>query len=120
MADATKIQLLADYIEAHEEMEFNMASLAVPNDCGTPGCIAGFASVLFDCHAIGVGWSSEQLRKYLSLEDREVNGLFFPEEEWADGPWYTEKLFQLTRKGAVAMLRRFAETGEILWKGAEQ
>lgn len=99
---------------------FDMSSFkAPPSGCGSVCCIAGAVaqfnksvapkphvrSSIDRCYAVG---------KNIGLTDAQSNKLFFAENEY--GPVYSE-LYDIPVGHAAATLRRFMETGEIVWGG---
>ena len=95
------INELANFIEQHKELRFDMESCSVAT-CGTAGCIAGFAVALWpelNCHG---GWRHDEVSEKLGLNCSHADELFYP-----------LSLDYITRKGAVRTLRRLARTGDI-------
>jgi len=106
------INMLADYIEQHTELEFNMAEAMADPKCGSAGCIGGFAAVLWpEVRACGssadnrpFSFYDDVLANKLGIDQRTVNDLCYP------------GYYQLIpREVAVAELRSLAETGQVTW-----
>lgn len=101
-------------MEAAESFPFDYSSTHIPkprsrNECGTAGCVAGFAALLWPEIANEDGkWSLERATNALGLTHVEAGNLFFC--------GFTNKSTP-TRKGAVAALRAFAKTGKFTWVG---
>lgn len=106
-------RLLADVIEAGV-FGFDMNDWIVPDPvCGTAGCIAGTAGAVF-------GLSRDKAtRRVFSYEAAEVLGvpclhesaLFIP--LMYGGP----SVKTITATEAASVLRHYADTGEIKWRG---
>jgi hypothetical protein len=125
-----RILLLADMIEtnaspaAQPDLGFNMATYfsdegvfhrhgAVKSggtECGTVGCIAGWAALAFP-HAYDLDWGQRGFygrgQQALDLTDLQADLLFTPDVVML----YSE----ITPDHAVCVLRHFAETGEVDW-----
>lgn len=106
-----KVLELADIIEqGHEGMRFDMEHFWVHNECGTAACIAGWAVFAFhdrqasEINPDDVPYIASEV---LELNNRERDLLFF-------GGAYPMSVIK--KEHAVAVLRRFAETGEIAWE----
>lgn len=137
---------LADFLES-EKYKFDMSTQEGKPACGTAGCIIGHAAFLWPQFAyereakafdhnkreyytfLTVSPKVEEMLKHLDLPKEDAERLFciadnsdeYSDEEYRwqeDGEtiYYAE----ITRKGAVATLRRFIDTGEILWFKGEQ
>lgn len=120
------IRHLADVIE-RDDYEFDMnscdkATKKTSNHCGTPGCIAGIASAIWPS-VNKYGWTAGSVGMKLGIYGDWVNltdKLFFPEGLKFDDCKAKIQYKKLTRKGAVATLRRLADTGEVKWFRSEQ
>lgn len=111
---------LAGFLET-AEFSFDMADPDAAPACGSAGCIGGHAAVLWgdirENYVAGdeeFTWSEHLLRGKLGITREEHDKLCFLV--------YGEvnSYYQVTRAGAVATLRRLAETGKVTWKLAEQ
>ena len=89
---------LADFIERQPEEMFTMADFGDPA-CGTPGCIAGWAECL---------WPDEVIDWKLGLDEAVGGNLFTPHL------WYQPRRY--SRSQALATLRHYAMTGEVVWQ----
>src|ERR1700722_12483663 len=83
--NAEAIRELADFIEKHRELDFDMSSPAVPA-CGTAGCIGGFAAALWPevakkdpakLHMLI--FDKEKLGAKLQLSDATCDALCYPD-----------------------------------------
>ncbi len=79
------------------------------HSCGTVACIAGWTALLDDPSVTGDNEIQERAKKILGLNSEESVRLF-----GALGAQYD--LEDITAKHAVAVLRDFAESGEIRWR----
>ena len=110
-----RLHKLADFIEK-ADYGFNMSSPEADPECGTAGCIAGHAAVLWPSvreHHFGLpgfSWDGDKLTPFLGISDDQHEDLFFGPA--ADGIL----LGDITRSMAVAAVRRFADTGKIEFK----
>jgi len=105
---------LADVIEKQEHVletdysGFNMAKYWHP--CGTPSCIAGFAS-----NEAGFtkrnALTFSRARKWLGIGDAIAERLFAPSERQLGFP-----MLNITPAMAAWTLRNLAETGEVVWR----
>lgn len=125
MHNVTAINELADFIEA-SLYEFDMAEAKIPR-CGIAGCIGGFAGLLWsevidvESNTVFPVFDDGALRAKLGFSHQECRDLCFPlEGGWADFSDLIMKYEGFTRKGAVATLRRLAQTGEVVWLKTEQ
>ena len=121
---------VAEAIERYPD-KFDMGEIKIPdpNNCGTAGCIAGFAAMLYpeatEPHYDYVSdriWSFHEktLAKILGITDDECVHLFWQTKAKNGSYIGFEKI---TASMAAATVRRFAETGEIyfdLKEGNEQ
>ena len=132
MVNRDNICLLADFIESHSELPFDMKKALVPDICGTAGCIAGFGAALwpvsFDSRPF---FDTRKIAALLGLEkEEEKRKLFYPADDFMVGDefvchkWASNEDINdydsITRRGAVATLRRLASTGQVEWKKEEQ
>lgn len=108
--NVANINALADFIESHTELGFDMAKPTVPHSCGTNGCIGGFSAALWPeivkPHDGPVpSWNDDKLAEKLGISREDHDELCY-----GCGPLLYE---EITRPVAVAALRRLAETGVI-------
>jgi hypothetical protein len=73
--------------------------------CGTAGCIAGHASVLYNCTDLLNTSPVTNLENFLAISLQEANDLAFP-------PYWTLR----TKEEALTTLRRLRDTGEVVWE----
>jgi hypothetical protein len=142
-----RILELADFLET-AKFKFDMGSPNVYPSCGSAGCIGGHAAALWtkvrDTVAIDAdygdtgrySWHQQTLADYLGISRNTADRLCYPEDErdqgddeyehaetWTDEGALPEECVEygkITRAGAVATLRRLAETGQVLWYLSEQ
>lgn len=108
---------LADVIEGTSKrplvdgkpIRFNMDQYVKKTECGTAACIAGTAAFMADPHNAVEWTASEIARGWLGLDREQATLLFLPHDY--KGPSWSS----ITPRRAVAVLRHFAETGEIKW-----
>lgn len=112
---------VADAIENHSipDLGFNMGGYILPADaetpdlsghnCGTIGCIAGWAASVAKGSIIDDDASGDKAGKFLGLSGFQRMELFVP-SGWLDN--------NVTSSKAVAVLRHLAETGEVDWSVA--
>lgn len=107
---------LADFIEK-AEFKFDMGDPVANPTCGTAGCMAGHAAVLWpELRTEGTGdgeifsWKDEELAAYLDITEDEHDLLFYPQSH-NEGAIYG----YIDRDVAVGTLRHFASTGEIIF-----
>lgn len=129
MPNTSTITALANFISSHPELPFEMREATRPTECGTSGCIGGFAAALWpelftnDGFARTRGFDSDAVGAKLGLDEHEANALFFPadqEEFWRDNDEEIVDYDEITRAGAISTLRRLAATGEVVWVKEEQ
>lgn len=149
MPNAEHLLELADFIERDTKNTFDMGTLYDPEKatgilphCGTAACIAGHGGLLWPQFVKEINtdlllhyWQLDtiSMAMFLEITTDQKDWLFFPEDEYwdmesdedAEYPVFSdtrEKLeySKITRKGAIATLRRFATTGTITWLQAEQ
>lgn len=122
---ADRIMKLADFVET-TPYEFKMSQPWAQPQCGTAGCIAGHAAVLWpEVRMSGriIRYDDDKLKDFLGIDEETATRLFYPgdyiEIEWED---FDEDIrYQhITQKGAAATLRRLAVTGEVKWYRTEQ
>lgn len=131
---------LADFIAAERELPFDMNDTRIPRPdveieqtrfCGTPGCIAGFACVLWpeiimkdETLLPHLPWDTKAFKNQLGITLNVYNALCYPgwnNETYADEVDDNHIAYDnLTRAGAVATLRRLAQTGAVEWRLGEQ
>jgi hypothetical protein len=111
---------LADFVE-RADYGFDMADGMVRTGCGTAGCIAGHAAVLWPdvredgwAKADGFTWEDDRLCEKLGLTKDQHEDLFFDVPGCADGVHYVDRAM------AIAAVRRFAATGEIRFDDTER
>lgn len=98
-----RILTVAASIKEHSHL-FDMSCVGDPDpegDCGTPGCILGFALALF--HDTGDD------KDIFDLPQKETDNLFYP----TDG-----LIFEIQPHHAISCLHHLAETGKVDWKRA--
>lgn len=114
--NAELLNELADYIEAHKEIPFDLASVEVAKNCGTPACIGGFGTALWPhtclssgamnmvnvSNHLGLRWTTEG---YILMTFRTVKNIA-PKD--ADGWQNDENYVAPNREDAVAALRALA------------
>jgi len=107
---------LADFMERHRELDFDMWCLERP-ECGTAGCVAGFGlacwpSTNVNRDALGDYDPEHPLCQKLGLRDRDDMWCLFDQ----DGPRKIGlSLSEVTRADAIATLRHSANVGRIEW-----
>lgn len=114
-----KILELADFIDKLEHVPwiadngFNMGGYCHP--CGTPSCIAGWASYIFTGKA-SLGNSNRVASEILDLPYEKAVDLFLPEEEvLGDGGYKTLEIIDPTPQQAATVLRHLVKTGKVDW-----
>lgn len=112
------INRLANFLEGGN-YGFDMGDAYARPHCGTAGCIGGHAAVLWpeiqiktgdpeEDDAGGFTWDEHKLAEKLGITYEMQDELCYPVKQ----PWPTN-YGQVTRAGAVAALRRLAETGKV-------
>jgi hypothetical protein len=98
-----------------DEDGYDTGMRVVPKpECGTVGCIAGWAAYLLDIRQYAGGQFSERARKWLGLSQTDADRMFVPRAyDPVDAPFFMSKA---TTRDAVAMLDRFLATGEVKWR----
>ena len=76
--------------------------------CGTAGCIAGHAFVLYDCVDLLNTPHLTNLENFLAISFQEANDLAFP-PHW----------LRRTKEEALTTLHRLRDTGEVVWEDRE-
>lgn len=119
----SRIHELANFIE-EAIFEFDMEEARVNLTCGTAGCIAGHAAVLWpDVRAENIfndsgpetfSWDEERLNEHLGL-DNMLNGRLFYVNPHLSTIWK-----RVDRAKAVDTLRRYAETGVVDFQFTEE
>jgi hypothetical protein len=103
------IEELADFIEK-SDLPFHMIC-SNKAECGTPGCIGGFAAALWPevQDDNGISWDKHKLAAKLGVPWEKEEELCFPR-----GPqsWI---YMEATKQDAARVLRAWIETGEIDW-----
>lgn len=85
--------------------------------CGTPSCIAGHAEAEAVRNGAGMRSSTCQTaRRWLDITNAEADRLFEPIHLHAHFGAPEGSLGYITRTHAAAVLRHFADTGEIDWR----
>lgn len=110
---------LAAFIE-EQKYEFDMGESDANPSCGTAGCIAGHAAVLWKAcrakeshHSMGeFTFDQSKLAKKLGITDEQSEELFY--EVPRDGGHISYE--NVNRCMAVRALRRLADTGEVLFE----
>ena len=120
-----RIRQVAHDIQKAEHFDMSRYWRTSPSatGCGTPACIAGHACARYAKHdgmlmRLQAIDSFEELnaetfavaKQILGLTDDQANELFEP----------NHILYMITPKMAVATLNRFANTGEIEWRGIDR
>ena len=106
-----RLHKLADFMEK-AEYGFNMSDPDADPKCGTAGCIAGHAAVLWpslrEYHEdeSNFTWSNERLTAFLDISYEQHEELCFISSGLV-------LLGEVTRSVAVAAVRRLADTGEV-------
>lgn len=127
-----RLRIVADEIECVGTLDMSttwhpatFGPFDVPDTpCGTPGCIAGYAAI--ESVRDDDGNLPEEIddptiqaaQAWLMLTDREASDLFMPETPcvyWKAEPGDPR---HITPAMAVDTLRRFAETGRVVWREA--
>ena len=87
-------RIVADAIRAETLMKFDMSSWGEIKDCGTAGCIAGYAVAIFDndmwsnyLRDDSTGDIEAKAAEILGLSEAEVDGLFVGEGYLAERLW---------------------------------
>jgi hypothetical protein len=121
--------ILAAFMETHPELPFDMALSNNPQ-CGTAGCIGGFAAALWpEVQAdSGTRFDRGKVSEKLGLSEQAGDTLLYPGEgtyinprpQFDDLTLMQINYDDITRKGAIATLRRLALTGEVTWLYGEQ
>ena len=117
---ADRARELADLIERSPDydqstwMHINTAD--VSNICGTPACVAGHVTAVMKPSLNGTQRFLKEDHqangmKWLGLDMMEADQMFRGEPDYDDGEDHTP-----TNADAAAMLRRYADTGEIVWQ----
>lgn len=108
MANAARLNRLADYVEAHVEKDFNMGNLC--------DCYVGFTSAMEP--EVGAYPRSADVADWYDMNDAQRRELFFPNYgvPTDDGGRPGDFIDQITREEAVTVLRHFADTGTVNWK----
>lgn len=112
-----RCRILADVIE-RGDYGFDMNRYTVPDPtCGTAGCIAGVAGAVFPSLPRHSYQGEEEVDEFavaelLGLRDGQIGEMFMP---WDHVSAELEP-YKITRSMAARCLRRFAETGEIVWE----
>lgn len=97
---------LADFIEQHKELPFDMQLPTVPNSCGTAGCVGGFAGAFWpDVEDDDGCFRTERLARHLDVDRTEVWMFCYQWPEDIDD----------SRDGAVSSLRHSANVGKLEW-----
>jgi hypothetical protein len=134
MTNKIACEELALFMSRHKELNFDMGRASIPKSCGTPGCIGGFAGALWPeivdpemSDNWNPAWHDSLLAEKLSITFHQVQKLCYPADQlmtWDD--WGVSRApsyvcyGMVTRKGAIATLRRLAKTGEVKWLQSEQ
>ena len=110
----SNIGLLANFIEGHIELPFDMDRTTSPTTCGTAGCIGAFSGAL---------WPSDY---HLDPELRLAQNTGLDSDVAFQVCWRPKteegnrlKYCQITRSMAVATLRRLDATGEVWFDTSE-
>jgi hypothetical protein len=105
-----RLNTLADVLEHNRlphNFEFDMGTVLTKHPCGTAGCIAGLALVLFNGHT-GYDTHSGYACEVLDLDEGQADHLFFPTESSI----YSDS----DPKAAAAAIRTFiASNGRKSW-----
>lgn len=101
-----RINQLIDHLEALRPEEFNMNEFF--DECGTPGCMAGHAIMMFDYSALGL--YENVASKLLGIGFVEGKALFLPEPHGMYDP------YSATAKQAAHVLRHFRDTRQVEWR----
>lgn len=109
---------LADFI-ARAHYRFDMSSCEAEPLCGSAGCIGGHAAVLWpDVRESNAGvdftWDEEKLAAKLGITRATHDALCYLAGENDDDD--ISDLSDVTRRMAVATLRRLAETGVVTFR----
>lgn len=98
---------LADFIEKSETFE-----MAWYFSCGSPACVAGHAACLSGQSLVSRTQVKGAAIGFLNINDAQACRMFAPTQE--DGLHWN--MGNITARMAAAMLRRFAQTGEIEYR----
>jgi len=86
---------------------FDMASWINRSDCGTVACIAGTAAILGGMKDLWLGGVRDFAANWLDIDRADSYNLFL----WTGKLDYHE----INRDVAVACLKRFRDTGTVVW-----
>ncbi len=126
-----RLTLLRDTIDNLSPTKFNMNYWCtggnisqLKHDCGTAGCIGGWAEVLFFPIELLAKdtWrhNTYDVGEELGLDSDQTNALFFPDDvDFGEDPDSVTSIDQLTQAQAVETLTRLIDTGMVDWKHAK-
>ena len=120
------LTIVADFMEQHQELPFNMCLVNVPIEpnthCGTAGCIAGFTAFIFpECAESIPGfliigkdpiYDVMKVRRKLELTSSEYNELCLCSCMTKDSGEDLE-LHDITREMAIHAIRSLVNTGVV-------
>ena len=113
------LKKLIDHLESIPDESYQQEYIRHPS-CGTPACIAGYA------YALAKGYKRNKriplksetngniktAKKWLKLKDTEASQLFAP---YPLDAWLRPFDSSPTRQDAIDTLKRFLDTGYIVW-----
>lgn len=111
--DKERMLQLADVIEKHDlDMDFNMNIEYIKRDCGTVGCILGWAAALYT----GSPHKNANIHNFVEIMDISIDNAqalcyFSDLEDREDLCWGS-----VTSHQAAQVIRTFVEKGYIDWK----
>jgi hypothetical protein len=107
------INELAGFIDLHGELKFAMERSSIPNNCGTAGCIGGFAAALWPKIGMGnITFNDIKLGDKLGLSRDEIWELcYIPRNRYGNSTQHRH----ITRSMAVACLDRVAQGKAIFF-----
>lgn len=91
-------------------VRFDMSRYISHTECGTACCIAGTAALLADPNGVTEWTANDIAKKWLGLDAYDASVLFLPYSYNGSADWS-----RITSRRGAAVLRHFAETGEIKW-----
>ena len=117
-----RIRELADVIEKQPDANRNDEGLGFAmsdffHTCGSPSCIAGWASHLFmsDEQCPDFYSTDDVLADVLDIKISEAIYLSCPENDWANAFALVGEPGHVTPAHAAAVLRHLADTGKLNW-----
>ena len=123
-----RLELLADTVERlagedywrdgnpvhghdHEEHYESFTTQSETYPCGAPACLAGWTNHLAGNPDAGL----DEAREWLEIEDKETAmELFMPDSIWHASAQEGDDEY-ISPQRAADTLRRFAQTGEVIW-----